>query len=78
MISTITTIVAATVMDGSVTGLLAAFGFFLLIALLIQRELSNASGGRFHDLAKTLNVAIIPLLMAIVSFILFKIVEGIQ
>lgn len=78
MVSTVTTSIIATILDGSVTGLLTAVGFFLLLALLIQKELSSVIGPRFQNLVKTLDVAIIPLLMAIVSYILLKIVDGIQ
>jgi len=78
MVSTVTTSIIATILDGSVTGLLTAFGFFLLLSLLIQRELLSAIGSRFQYLVKTLNVAIIPLLMTIASVILLKIIEAIR
>lgn len=73
MISTVTTSTVSTV---TVAGSIAIVGIFVLMALLIQKELTSASSDeRANALSKLLNVGIVPLLIAFVLIVLFKIAD---
>jgi hypothetical protein len=59
----------------SLTGILAPICIVLLLALLIEKELFSVGGSSFQKVSKTLNIAIIPLLIAFVLIVITKVVE---
>jgi hypothetical protein len=76
MISTVTTTTVTTVAIG---GSFAIIGVLVLLALLIQKELTTASSdNRIRIFGKILNIGIFPLLIAFVMFVIAKIVEVIK
>jgi len=49
---------------------------FVLIALLIQKELTTAAeGGHLKRLGQMLNMAIVPLLIVFILTVIFKVIE---
>lgn len=46
----------------------------MLVGLLFQKELVSAADGRFQNLVKTLNIAIVPLLIAFVLIVASKVI----
>jgi hypothetical protein len=50
----------------------------LLLALLFQKELASVAEGRFQRLTKTLNIAIVPLLIAFALFVISKVIIAVQ
>jgi hypothetical protein len=53
-------------------------GIVLLLALLLQKELASVAGDRFQKLVKTLNVGLVPLLLAFVMILVSKVVEVVR
>ena len=73
MISTITT---STVSIVSLAGSFAIIGILVLLALLIQKELTSAAEGKsWLRLGKVLNIGIAPLLIAFVLVVVSKVAE---
>ena len=67
MISTITTSTISTIATANIAGSVALIGIFVLIALLIQKEItSDSENSRVKALNKALNVGIPPLLFAFI------------
>lgn len=76
MISTITTSTVSTIATASIAGSVALIGVFVLLALLIQKEItSNSDNSRVKALHKALNVGIPPLLFAFILVVGARIVE---
>jgi hypothetical protein len=74
MSSTITT----AVMTVSVSGAFAAIGVLLLLALLFQKELASAAGGRYKKMSRLLNTSTVPFLIAFVLIVLTKVLDVIR
>ena len=73
MISTITSSVVSTV---AMSGSLVLIGIFVLLALLVEKELVTASGGkRAERLSQALNIAIAPMLIVFVLVVITKVAE---
>jgi len=71
MISTVTTSTFTTV---TAAGSFAVIGIFVLLALLIQKELVSASNSeRASRLGKILDIGIVPLLIAFVLVVISKV-----
>jgi hypothetical protein len=60
--------------SGVLIDTLATIGIVMLVGLLFQKELVSAAGGRFQNLVKTLNIAIVPLLIAFVLIVASKVI----
>ena len=78
MISTVTSSVTI-LTTSAIAGSLALVGVLVLIALLVQKELTTASAdSRFHQLGKTLNIGILPFLIAFILIVVFKVIEALN
>lgn len=76
MISTVTTSTVSTVTTVAIAGSVALVGIFILFALLFLKEItSTASGDRMKRLSQTLNMGIIPLLIAFVVLVVTTVVN---
>ena len=79
MISTVTTTTVTTIATFATGGSLAVVGILLLLTLLVQKELSSASEGRFAlALNRVLTVGIVPLAVAFVFIVGVKVFEVLQ
>jgi hypothetical protein len=78
MISTVTLSTVSTVTNAALAGSVALIGILLLLILLVQKELATAAGGRFQNLARVLNVGIIPLLFAFILIVASKVLAVLQ
>lgn len=73
MISTVTTSTVSTI---SINGSFAVICILILLFLLVQKELVNASGSeRTRRLRKLLNVGIVPLLFAFSLIVIIKVMD---
>ena len=76
MISTVTTSTVSTVTTAALAGSVALIGILVLLVLLVQKELASAAAGsRFKTLGKYLNIGIIPLMIAFVLIVVFRVAE---
>jgi hypothetical protein len=76
MISTVTTATVSTVTTAAIAGSVALIGIIVLFGLLLQKEVTTASpGDRMKKLGKSLNIAIIPLLIAFILIVISKVTE---
>ncbi len=76
MISTVTTSTVTTVTTAALAGSVALIGILVLLSLLVQKELAgSADGGRLQKLSHTLNIGIIPLLIAFVLIVVAKVAD---
>jgi len=79
MVSTVTTSTVTTVTTVAIAGSLALIGICTLLALLVQKELTTATEGRFaRALSKALNIGIIPLLISFVLIVAVKVAEALR
>jgi t-SNARE complex subunit (syntaxin) len=54
-------------------------GVLVLIALLVQKELTAPSGdSRIHQLNRILNIGILPLMIAFIMIVVFKVLEALN
>lgn len=63
-----------TAWDAAVSFALMVLGIVLLILLLVLKELARARGGQWRTLGQTLDIAIVPLLIAVLVTVLVPIV----
>lgn len=76
MISTVTTSTVTTVTTAALAGSVALVGILILFGLLVQKEVTTASSeNRLRKLGKALNIAIIPLLIAFLLMVIFRVAE---
>ena len=76
MISTVTTTTVSILTIAALAGSLALVGILVLIALLVQKELATATGSsRAEKLSQALNIGIIPLMIAFLLIVVFKVAE---
>ena len=79
MISTVTTSAVSVLNFSAITGSFAVIGMLVLVALLVQKEiLSAADDSLSQQLSRVMNVGILPLLLAFVLIVFFKIVESLN
>jgi hypothetical protein len=79
MISTATTTAVSMLSNSAIAGSFAVIGMLVLVALLVQKELISASeDSRSQHLSRVMNVGILPLLLAFVLIVIFKIVEALN
>jgi hypothetical protein len=83
MISTVTSTTVSTITSSITTGALAAslalVSVVILFVLLVQKELVTAADTpRFRALGRTLNVAIVPLLMAFAMIVVTRVAEALR
>ena len=77
-VSTITSS-ASTVTTGALAASLALVSVIILFVLLVQKELVTAADTpRFRALGRTLDVAIVPLLMAFAMIVVTRVAEGLR
>ena len=66
----------STVTTATLAGSVALIGILVLLVLLVQKELASAaSGSRFKSLSKYLNIGIVPLMIAFVLIVVFRVAE---
>ena len=76
MISTVTTTTVSTVTTVTLAGSLAFVGIVVLLAMLIQKELTVAtSSNQFKRWSVALNIAIVPLVIAFVLTVAAKVFD---
>lgn len=76
MISTVTT---ATISTVTLAGSFAMIGILVLVALLVQKELTTTSDGKHSkSLGKFLNIGILPLILVFVAVVIAKVVEVVK
>ena len=79
MISTVTTSTVTILTTSAIAGSLALIGVLVLIALLVQKELTTSSGNsRWLQLGKILNIGILPFMIAFVLIVVFKVIEALN
>ncbi|MFC1923288.1 hypothetical protein ACFLY4_08360 [Chloroflexota bacterium] len=79
MISTVTTSTVSLLSSSANAGSVALIGMLVLVALLIQKELiSTSEDNRLRHLSRVMNVGILPLLLAFVLIVSFRIVEALN
>jgi hypothetical protein len=79
LISTVTTSTATILTTSAIAGSLAMVGVLVLIALLVQKELTAPSGdSRIHQLNRILNIGILPLMIAFIMIVVFKVLEALN
>jgi len=79
MVSTVTTSIITLQTTSAFTGSFALVGILVLITLLVQKELIATSGNRrWLKLGKLLNIGILPLLIAFILIVLFKLIESLS
>lgn len=80
MISTVvTTSTVSTATATVLTSSLAVIGILVLIALLIQKEISSSSEKKVSQrFSKVLNIALIPMLITFVLIVVSKVSEVLQ
>ena len=79
MISTVTTTAVSMLSNSAIAGSFAVIGMLVLVALLVQKELISVSeDSRSQHLSRVMNVGILPLLLAFVLIVIFKIVEALN
>jgi hypothetical protein len=76
MISTVTTSTVSTVTTVAFAGTLALLAIVALLLLLIQKEIvSTADDSRLQAIRKSLNIAIVPLLLAFIFIAAVKVIQ---
>jgi hypothetical protein len=65
----------STVTTTALAGSVALIGVLFLFALLVQKEISAGGGERLKRLGQALYIGIIPLLIAFVLIVIFKVSE---
>ena len=76
MVSTVTVSTVSTVATAAITGSLALVAILTLLFLLIQKELTTASGGRLaRAFARALNIGIVPLLIGFTMIVVVRVIE---
>ena len=76
MISTVTTSTVSTVTTAALAGSVALIGVLILFSLLIQKEVTTtSSSSRLQRLGKMLYIGIVPLLIAFVLIVAYKVME---
>ena len=76
MISTVTTSTVSTVTTPSIVGSITLIVILVLFILLVQKEMAiSSSSGQTRRLSRTLNVGLIPLLIAFIMIAMVKAVE---
>lgn len=79
MISTITTSTISTITAIDIGGTVALIGILVLLALLIQKELTSASPKAWaKKLNKVLNISIAPLLFAFVLIVATRVIDALK
>jgi chromate transport protein ChrA len=76
MISTVTTSTVTTVTTGAFAGTLALLAIVALLLLLIQKEIvSTSDDARLQAINRSLNIAIVPLLLAFIFTAGVKVIQ---
>ena len=79
MISTVSTTAVSLLSSSANAGSFALIGMLVLVALLVQKELiSTSDDNRFRQLSRVMNVGILPLMLAFVLIVSFKIAEALN
>lgn len=76
MISTVTTSTVSIVTTAAIAGSVALIGILLLLFLVIQKEITSTSNNeRVKRLGLILNISIVPLLIAFVLVVGYRVAE---
>ncbi len=75
MVSTLTTS-TVTIVSTAIAGSVALIGILVLFSLLIQKEVTTATDNeRQKRFGKALNIALIPLLIAFILIVIYRVAE---
>lgn len=78
MISTVTSTVTS-LTTSAIAGSSALVGVYVLIALPIHKEITNApDGSRFNQLSKIMNISMLPFMIAFILIVVFKVIEALN
>ena len=76
MVSTVTTSTVSILTTPAIAGSMALIAILILFALLLQKEVASASpDSRLRQLSRVLNFSIVPLLLAFVVIVVYKVAE---
>ena len=76
MISTVTTSTVSILTTPAIAGSMALIAILILFALLLQKEVATASeDSRLRQLSRLLNISIVPLLLAFIVIVVYKVAE---
>ena len=76
MISTVMTSTVTILTTAAIAGSLALIGILVLISLLIQKELATAAASsRLVKLSRALNIGIVPLLIAFILIVVYRVAD---
>lgn len=76
MISTVTTSTVSTVTTAAIAGSVALVGVLVLFVLLFQKEMTTAAdGGRLKRMGRALSIGIVPLLIAFVLIVIYRVMD---
>jgi hypothetical protein len=76
MISTVTTSTVSTVTTAALAGSVALIGVLVLFVLLFQKEVTTAAdGGRMKRMGKALSIGIVPLLIAFILIVAYRVMD---
>lgn len=76
MISTVTTSTVSTVTTAAIAGSVALIGVLVLFVLLFQKEMTTAAdGGRIKRMGRALTIGIIPLMIAFVLVVVYRVLD---
>ncbi len=76
MISTVTTTTVSILTAPAIAESLALIAILILFALLVQKEVATAStDSRLQELSRLLNFSIVPLSLAFIVIVVYKVAE---
>ncbi len=76
MISTVTTTTVSILTTPAIAGSLALIAILILFALLLQKEVATAStDSRLQEFSLLLNFSIVPLSLAFIVIVVYKVAE---
>jgi hypothetical protein len=76
MISTVTTSTVSILTTPAMAGSLGLIAILILFALLLQKEVATASpDSRLRQLSRVLNMSIVPLVLAFILIVVYRVAE---
>lgn len=76
MVSTVTTSTVSILTTPAIAGSLALIGILVLFALLLQKEVATASAdSRLRQLSRLLNFSIVPMVLAFILIVVYRVAE---
>ena len=76
MVSIVTTSMVSILNTQAMAGSLALIAILVLLTLMLQKEVASASAdSRMQQLSRVLNIGIVPLVLAFILIVVYKVVE---